>query len=90
MVYLVKYELNRPGQNYPGLWAALGQYDYIRDNGLHSAWFLSTSWSAQQVYNHLAPHIDRSDRIFITRIRPGEHFGWMDQAIWNWITARAS
>ncbi len=88
MVYFVKYELNKPGKNYASLYAALEKYDYIRDNGLHSAWFISTSWTAAQVYEHLRHHFDINDRIFVTQIRAGEHQGWLHQNIWSWVNAR--
>ena len=88
MVYLIKYELNQPGKNYASLYATLQQYQYVRDNALHSTWFVSTSWTALQVYSHIAPHIDRNDRIFITLLRRGEYYGWMDLNIWTWINAR--
>lgn len=87
MVYLITYQLNRPGKNYQSLYSALQQYDYIKDNFLHTVWFVSTSWTASQIYNHLASHMDRTDRLFITPITRGTH-GWMSPHIWNWITAR--
>lgn len=88
MVYLVTYDLNKPGKDYSTLYTALRQYDYIRDNGLDSVWFVSTNWTANQIYEHLRVHLDRTDRIIITQMRGGEHQGWMHQNIWAWINAR--
>lgn len=88
MVYLVTYDLNKPGKVYTSLYSALGQYQSIRDPGLDSVWFVSTSWTAQQIYNHLCKHIDVNDRIFITQIRSGENSGWMHKGVWAWINAR--
>lgn len=88
MVYLITYELNKPTKNYSSLYMALGQYQSIRDPGLDSVWFVATTWTATQIYNHLCKHIDVSDRIFITQIKPGENYGWMHKGIWVWINAR--
>lgn len=90
MVYLITYDLNKPGKEYRNLYSALRQFDYIRDNGLDSVWFISTSWSASQVYNFLHSYIDSSDRIFVTKLHrgEGEHEGWLHKDMWKWINAR--
>jgi hypothetical protein len=88
MVYLVTYDLNVPGKDYDKLWGALTQYDYIRDTGLDSVWFVSTSWSAYQVSNHLHAHIDGSDRLIVTQLQQGTHQGWLHKDVWAWINAR--
>lgn len=88
MVYLVTYDLNKPGKDYSNLYAALRQYQYIRDNNLDSVWFVSTSWTVSEIYEHLRHHMDTSDRIVITQMRTGEHQGWMHKDIWAWINAR--
>lgn len=87
-VYLVKYQLNKPGKNYDELYAALKQYDYIRDPSLHSAWFVSSNSSAHDVSNYIRPHMDQNDDVFVTRLRSGEYAGWIHKDIWPWITAR--
>lgn len=88
MVYIIKYELNQPGKDYTSLYNALRQYQFIRDNSLHSAWFVSTTWTSQQIYQHIAPHFHVNDRIFITQLHRGEYFGWMTRDVWTWINAR--
>ncbi len=88
MVYLVTYDLNKPGKDYSTLYAAIRRYDFIRDNGLDSVWFVSTSWTAAQIYEHLRLYLDVGDRILITQMTSGTHQGWMHKDIWNWINAR--
>ena len=88
MVYLVTYDLNIPGKEYNNLWSALKQYDYIRDTGLDSVWFVSTSWSVNQVSNHLQAQIDASDRLIVTQLQQGTHQGWLHKDVWAWINAR--
>lgn len=85
MVYLITYDLNKPGKDYTSLYLALRQYQFIRDVGLDSVWFVSTSWTAGQIYEHLRLHLDISDRLFIAQIRRGEYYGWMNKDIWVWI-----
>jgi hypothetical protein len=88
MVYLIKYELNKPGKDYSSLYNALRQYQYIRDDSLHSAWFVSTTWTAAQIYEHVRLHFDVNDRIFITMLHRGENHGWLNKDVWTWINAR--
>ena len=88
MVYLITYDLNKPGKDYNGLYFALKQYDYIRDVGLDSVWFVSTTWTAGQIYDHLRVHLDVNDRVIITQVFVGCHQGWMHRDIWSWINAR--
>lgn len=88
MVYLVTYDLNKLGKDYTSLYRALMRYEYTRDPGLDSVWFVSTTWTASQIYEHLRHHLDLNDRLFITQINRGTHQGWLNKNIWNWINAR--
>jgi len=88
MVYLITYDLNKTGKNYTGLYSALRRYEYIRDNGLDSVWFVSTTWTATQIYENLRIYLDVNDRILVTQMTIGTHQGWMHKDIWSWINAR--
>lgn len=88
MVYLVTYDLNAPGKNYDNLWAALRRYDYVRDPGLDSVWFLSTTQTAGQISDVLRIHIDVNDCFFVTQLHRGTHQGWIKESVWTWINAR--
>ncbi len=88
MVYLITYDLNKTGKDYNSLYSALRRYDFIRDNGLDSVWFVSTTWTSGQIYENLRVHLDINDRIFITQIVNGAHQGWMHRDIWTWINVR--
>ena len=88
MVYLVTYDLNAPGKDYKLLWSALERYDYIRDSGLDSVWFVSTTWTSDQVSNDLQTHIDSTDRLIVTQLHQGTHQGWLHKDVWAWINAR--
>jgi hypothetical protein len=80
--YIITYDLNRPGQDYESLINAIKTYSYIK--ALKSAFFVKTSRSATEIYNHLRPLIDDTDRIFISEITPN-HSGWLDKAVIDWL-----
>lgn len=84
MVYLITYDLKKPGQDYSKL------YDAIKSLGewihpLTSTWIVSTSLtSAQAVYDRIRPYIDDSDRLLVVAFSR-DHQGWLDKAHWDWI-----
>jgi hypothetical protein len=85
MVYLVSYDLNRPGQNYASIIGEikkLGPFIPV----LKSAWLVDTSRTAIQIQDALYPVIDVTDRLFITRV-PGWG-GWIEKTVIAWLQAR--
>lgn len=88
MVYLITYDLNRPGKNYASLYSALERLEYIKDTNLDSVWFISSTSSAAAIYEYLRVHLDKNDRLFVTKLNSGEYFGWMHPNVWSWVLAR--
>jgi hypothetical protein len=83
MVYVVSYDLRKPGKNYTGLIEQL-QHSPRWWHYLASTWLISTSEGASQLYNRLAPHLDRGDSILI--IEAGNRIqGWLPKDAWEWI-----
>jgi len=80
--YIITYDLNIPGQDYESLINAIKSYEYIK--ALKSAFFVKTSRSASEIYNHLRPLIDDSDRILISEIT-SNNSGWLDRAVVDWL-----
>lgn len=83
-VYLVSYDLNTPGKDYTKL------IDQIRKFSgwfpvLKSQWFVCYNGTASDVYNKLAPCIDKNDRMFICEITSNRQ-GWLNQDGWDWLT----
>ena len=64
-VYHVAYDLVRPGQKYPELWAYL---ERIGVRALLSAWLVETPMLAAELRDALARFIDDNDRLIITEI----------------------
>ncbi|HHN8405664.1 TPA: hypothetical protein ACRRX0_000350 [Morganella morganii] len=91
-VYIVTWNLNQEQQNYSSARRAfiqhLERYDNIQDSSLESVRWLNSSATAEQIYNDLQTKIDSNDRIFVSKIFPGSHQGWLDKKIWNWINSR--
>ena len=89
MLYLVTYDLHRPGQNYSSL------FDAIKSIGewwhyLESVWLVKTSWNAAQVGEVLRKHIDENDRLLIVDITGDATNGWLEQKAWDWINTHIS
>ena len=62
-------------------------FDNTRDSGLDSVRFVSTTSTADQVPADLRKKMDDSDQLIVTTLVSGNHQGWLDQAIRNWINA---
>ncbi len=75
MLFLITYDLNRPGQNYHQLIAALTQMGAKRV--LLSTWVLRRSGvSAGQIRDALRGHlIDQNDRLLVTVM--GDWASWL-------------
>lgn len=83
MLFVVSYDLRKPGQDYSGL------LEQLKNSGawwhyLDSTWLINTSDSAAELYNRLAPHLDRGDSLLI--IEAGRNIGgWLPEKAWKWI-----
>src|SRR5665213_1103208 len=64
--YLIRYDLDKPGQNYSGLITKLQGAGAIRV--LKSQWALKTSLVPTQIRDALRPLIDSNDRLLIIEI----------------------
>jgi hypothetical protein len=62
-VYVVSYDLNRPGQNYPELWAALRELQAQRI--LQSQWAVRARGDAAALRDWLWRHMDGTDRLLV-------------------------
>lgn len=83
MVFIVSYDLNRPGQNYEGLLEEIRR----SPGWLHpmqSTWLIYTNESAQQLSDRLLKYIDGSDRLILMPASKPV-LGWLTQESWDWI-----
>lgn len=86
MVYLITYDLNKPGQNYESLYKAIKSYGSWAKPA-ESTWLIDTRERASQISDRLRPHIDENDSLFITDIGR-DQAGWLPKDIWNWLKGR--
>jgi hypothetical protein len=82
---LVGYDLNRPGQNYAGLVAAL-KASPLWWHYLDSTWLLRTNETPVELRNRLASLIDSGDELLIIDVT-GRAAAWsgFDQNAGEWI-----
>lgn len=91
-VYLVTWDLNKEKSNYSAarerFLANLKAFDNKKDPGLDSVYFLSTDWSADQVSDDLRTEMDKNDKLMVVKLSAGNHQGWLNQSVWDWINER--
>lgn len=88
MIYSIQYDLNRPGQNYADLHAAIkscGAWWHYLD----SSWLVDTTLTASGIWTRLSPHIDKNDNMLIIGVTR-DFAGWLPQDAWSWINQRTS
>ena len=64
--YLVSYDLDKPGQDYPRIIRELERLGAIRI--LYSEWILQTAWTAMQLCTHLQSFIDGNDMLLVVAL----------------------
>ncbi len=82
MIYIVTYDLLKPGQDYSGLIKAISQYHHVHP--LESVWFIKSMDTSEKISEDLLKWIDTNDRIFIGEIR-NNYSGWMTQYVWDFL-----
>lgn len=92
-VYLATWDLNSEKPNYAEarkqFIAHLERYENTKDSGLDSVRFISTNLTADRLSEDLRKKLDDNDRIIVTKLVSGNHQGWLDEKVWEWINARA-
>ena len=83
-VYVISYDLKKPGQDYTEL------HEAIKNIGswwhhLDSTWLVDTDLTPEQIWQKLDGKIDQNDLLLIHALKPGSQ-GWLTQKAWNWIS----
>lgn len=88
LVYLITYDLNKPGQQYESLYVAIKQVGNW-NHPLESVWFVEANNTISQVRDHLKPHIDANDKLFICLPCSNKaNGGVMPQHFWDWLNQK--
>ena len=84
-VYVVSYDLNKTGQKYKDLFEELEKSPgWCRE--VDSTWLISTTETAEQLWQRISPSFDANDRCMIVNAtRP--FAGWLSEPTWEWIRA---
>jgi CRISPR-associated endonuclease Cas2 len=72
-LYLVSYDLDKPGQDYSDLIKRLREFGATRI--LYSEWFLAHTATAEQLRDDLLRFMDDNDRILVAELK--------NSAAWN-------
>ena len=82
-IYLVSYDLNKPGQDYPNVVKAIKTYEY-HCQILKSQWLVCSPKMAVDIYNHLRKHIDDTDRLLVCEFTMNAE-GQLSDRVLRWI-----
>ncbi|EPG2415702.1 TPA: hypothetical protein UOJ00_003257 [Stenotrophomonas maltophilia] len=87
-VYVVTWNLNKE-VDYNAKRAAfikhLERYQNVADAALESVRWVSANITAHQLCADLQQKLDKNDRIFVSRVPPGEYYGYISKAAGDWI-----
>lgn len=64
--YLVSYDLDKPGQDYPRIITELQRLGAIKV--LYSEWILKSTWTAMQLCTHLMSFVDGNDMLLVVAL----------------------
>lgn len=91
-IFFVTWDLNKQRQNYnqarQNLINHLARYDHVKDPGLDSVSFISSKSSPDAISADIRTRMDDNDKLMVTKLVQGQHQGWLQKDIWNWINVR--
>lgn len=86
MVYLITYDLNKTGQDYENVIAAIKSASTgVWCSYWKSSWLIQSNLStASEVFTRIEPYVDSNDRIIVIEVRDNKQ-GYLSQEQWNYI-----
>ena len=85
--YLIGYDLNRPGQNYPELFDAIKRIGGNWWHCLDSTWIVKSDSTAVAIRDALSPHVDASDEVLVVRLTGESAWRGFDKECGDWLHA---
>jgi hypothetical protein len=67
-IYMIGYDLNKPGQNYENLFTAIKKLSNNWWHCLDSTWLIKSDNTAVSIRDALRPHIDASDELLVAKL----------------------
>ncbi len=86
MVFLISYDLNKPGQNYDEVHQAImdasdGRWCHC----LESTWLIrSKTLGAEEISERIMSKMDKTDRLLVIEVKPN-YQGWLSRDLWDYI-----
>ncbi|MEA9911603.1 hypothetical protein VDG39_02410 [Xanthomonas campestris pv. raphani] len=91
-VYVVTWNLNKERSNYDAARRQfiqhLERYPNTKDDGLESVRWVQSSGTANQLRDDLRQKLDDNDRLFVSKLAANQYAGWLNTAVWDWVTSR--
>ena len=85
MIYVVSYLLN-PKRDASQLLTEIQRPPVGWCHYLDDTWLITTSETAQDIYNRLSKYLVNTDRILIVEMKPNaRYFGFLPKDAWDWI-----
>jgi hypothetical protein len=84
VVYVISYDLKKPGQNYDELFEAIKAAGSSWWHYLESTWLVDSNLTAEQIFQRLQPKMDTNDSILIIAVT-ASYSGWLPEKAWEWI-----
>lgn len=66
MVYIITYDLCKPGQNYDELIKAIKTYNWCKI--AESTWGVTTTKNSTEIRDYLKSKIDKNDKLFVGKL----------------------
>lgn len=86
VVYVVTYDLNKSGQDYPSLYAeikSIGNWCHAMQN----LWFVETQKTSREIRQSLQKVLDANDNVFVCRVTTSWDAYMKKDAI-DWLQSR--
>lgn len=86
MTYMISYDLNKPGKNYPEL------YDEIQSLGswchpVDSTWFVVSNADAVDIRDKLMAVVDKTDAVIVTQASAPAAWDGLASDVSEWLKA---
>jgi hypothetical protein len=81
-VYLVTYDLNKPGKDYKGILENIKKFSWARLS--ESSYAIDSFLSASDLYGQFKPHLDSGDNLYIVKLE-AQYFGQGPQEVNQWL-----
>ena len=88
MVYLISYDLKKPGQDYTAVHEAIKSLgDWAKP--LESLWFVDTNFTYEDVYDRVHAAMDTNDNLLVMKASI-DYVGHFSTEVHNWLKSRLS